>query len=69
MSIWNGESNNMKMTPEGGLAIKMINKTGIASVKGYCVTSNDAQDNSVKLVPVDVPSCIGVIYNSGVPDG
>ena len=59
----------VKFTPEGGLAVKITNKTGAASVKGYCVTTNEGQNNSVKLVPVDVPNCIGVFYDSGVADG
>lgn len=62
-------TDNTKITPEGGLAVKRINKTGAASVKGYCVTTSDAVNNSVKLVPVDVPNCIGVFYESGVADG
>jgi hypothetical protein len=59
----------IRFTPEGGLAISLINKTGSNSVKGYCVTTNDAVDNSVKLVLIDTPDCIGVFYESGVADG
>lgn len=56
-------------TDEGGLAIKLVNRTGAPTVKGYCVTTSDAVENSVKLVPVNVPNCIGVFYESGVADG
>lgn len=72
-SIHFGCSNELpsvaKFTPEGGLAVKLTNKTGAESIKGYCVTANDGQNNSVKLVPVGEPDCIGVFYDSGVADG
>lgn len=61
-------SPRIKFTPEGGLAIRVINKTGAASIKGYCVTAG-AEDNSVILVPIGVPNCIGVFYESGKADG
>lgn len=57
------------MTPEGGLAIRLTNKTGANSVKGYCVTASDTTSNAVKLVPVDAPNCIGVFYESDIADG
>ena len=56
-------------TDYGGLAVKLINKTGARSVKGYCVTPHATTANAVKLVPVDVPNCIGVFLESGVADG
>ena len=56
------------VTDDGGLAIKLINKTGAASVKGYCVTPGSA-DNSVILVPINEPNCIGVFLESGIADG
>jgi len=61
-------SPKVKMTPEGGIAIKVTNKTGGASVKGYCVTTSDGTNNAVKLVPIDEPDCIGVFYESGIAD-
>lgn len=62
------KSDNIKFTPEGGLAVRYINKTGAPSVKGYCVTSGGG-NNSVVLVPVNVPNCIGVFYENGISDG
>jgi hypothetical protein len=56
-------------TPEGGLAVKLINKTGGNSVKGNVVHANSALANSVKLSEQNIPDSIGVIYNSGIPDG
>ena len=62
-------SANFFITPEGGYAIKLINKTGGASVKGYAVTTSDTTDNAARNIVVDVPNPIGVIYESGVADG
>ncbi len=59
----------LRFTENGGFAIKLTNKTGADSIKGYCVTANDGQNNSVKLVPVNVPNCIGVFYETGIADG
>lgn len=56
-------------TPEGGRAVRRINKTGAASVKGTVVRVSDTVDFGVRLIVVDVPSPIGVVYESGVPDG
>ena len=55
-------------TDDGGLAIKLINETGADSIKGYCVTTGSA-DNSVILVPINVPNCIGVFLEDDIPDG
>lgn len=58
-----------KITPDGGLAVKMTNKTGAATVKGYCVSNSGTVENAVRLTPVDEPTCMGVCYNSGIADG
>jgi hypothetical protein len=58
-----------KPTPDGGTAILLTNKTGAASIKGYCVTTGNAANNSVILVGIGIPNCIGVFLESGVPDG
>ena len=52
-------------TDEGGIAIKLTNKTGAATVKGTVVTPGTA-DNAVIKVPVDVPNPIGVFYEDDV---
>lgn len=62
-------SERVMFTAEGGLAVKMTNKTGAASVKGEVVTTGSTVDNSVIKVIVDVPNPIGVFYESGVADG
>ena len=66
---WNTASANMKFTPEGGLAILLINKTGSVSVKGRGIEPNTALDNSVVLVGIDEVDCIGVFYEAGIADG
>lgn len=59
----------VKLTEEGGLAVKFINKTGAASVKGYVVTQDTNVANAVDLIVVDIPAPIGIIYDNGVADG
>lgn len=58
-----------RITPEGGIAVKLTNKTGSASIKGYCVTASDDFDNAVQLVPIGDPDCMGIVYESGIADG
>lgn len=55
-------------TPEGGIAVAMINKTGAVSVKGTIVTAGTV-DNSVVTSAAGGMKPIGAIYNSGVADG
>lgn len=65
------KENNIKFTPEGGLAVKVTNKTGGVSVKGEVVTvyNDTAIDNAVEKIVVDVPTPTAIIYESGVADG
>lgn len=62
-------NDKVMLTPTGGIAIKLTNKTGGASVKGEVVDSNSAINNSVIKIVKDVPDPIGVFYESGVADG
>jgi hypothetical protein len=62
-------SKKWKDTPEGGRAIKIVNRTGAASVKGYMVHPSPSYDTSCTLSIVDVPDPIGVVYDSGVANG
>jgi hypothetical protein len=57
------------VTDAGGLAVKMINKTGADSVKGKVVTADSAVDNAVILVPLNIPNPIGVFLEDDIPDG
>ena len=62
-------NSKVKVTNTGGIAVRLTNKTGAASVKGEIVHSNSGQNNSVVKVVVDVPDPIGVFLDSGVADG
>ena len=40
MNVWGSNGSRIKFTHEGGLAVQYYNKTGAASIKGYCVTAD-----------------------------
>ena len=61
-------NNNVGLSPEGGLMIKMINKTGANSVKGHVLAAGTINDSVIKTV-IDTANAIGVFYESGVADG
>lgn len=65
----NFNNNAIKITPEGGIAFRLTNKTGAASVKGHVVCPSSAQDNAVTNIVEDVPDPIAVTYEAGVADG
>jgi len=67
--IWGSNGRRIKFTNEGGLAVQYYNKTGAATIKGYCVTVDATTADSVRLNAIDVPDTIGVFLDSGVPDG
>jgi len=56
------------ITPEGGIAVKMINDTGAPSIKGTLVNCSSSVDNGVTIETVEFDT-IGVIYEDGVADG
>ena len=62
-------SDNCRSTPEGGWAVRFINKTGAPSIKGMVVMNVPSTSMGVQHILVDVPAPIGVIYEAGVPDG
>lgn len=64
-------SGKILFTKEGGLAVRLINKTGAVSVKGTVVQpyNSTAIDNAVEKITQDIPDPIGVIYNDGIADG
>lgn len=61
--------NKFKITQEGGYAIKMINRTGATSVKGYLASPSPSYDTSCTLSTVNIPDNIGVFYESGIANG
>ena len=64
-----GGPGKTKVTKEGGYAIRFVNKTGAASVKGTVVEASTTTFDAVGIVPSDQPDPIGVIYEDGVADG
>jgi hypothetical protein len=59
----------LKRSVEGGLLIRLTNKTGSASVKGTLVKADTATDNAFILTGANEVECIGVVYEAGVADG
>lgn len=62
-------SEKVMLTQIGGVAIKLTNKTGSASVKGMLVEAGDTVDNSFIINDVSGDHPIGVVYGAGVADG
>lgn len=60
-------SSLIKFTSEGGLAIKLLNKTGAPSVKGTVVSASTGTDEAF-MAQADEVSAIGVVYDNGVAD-
>jgi len=56
------------ITAEGGLAFKLTNKTGVASIKGTAINISPLYDSSF-IAATDPYTVIGFVYNSGVADG
>lgn len=56
-------------TPEGGFAVRAINKTGSTSVKGTVVATDTSDDFAFRVCPGNAPIPAGVVYEDGVPDG
>jgi hypothetical protein len=57
-----------KFTPEGGLAIRMLNKTGVASVKGTPVVASTTTDNAFSA-QTNTYDTFGMVYEDGIVDG
>ena len=55
-------------TPDGGLAIRIVNGTGAPSIRGTVVAASPSADNKVHLQDDEFDS-VGVVYESGVADG
>jgi len=62
-------SSNVKHTAIGGVAVKLTNKTGSPSVKGYLVDPSPSVDGAVVLTAVGIPDCVGVFLEDDVADG
>jgi hypothetical protein len=60
---------NVKLTPEGGIAVLLINDTGGPSLKGYIVEASSSTDDAVQYTTNDDIDPIGVVYEDAVPQG
>jgi len=58
-----------QLTPEGGIAIYLTNKTGSASIKGTVIEASAGTDNSFGVAPSNAVDPIGVVYDDGIADG
>ena len=57
-----------KITPIGGMAVLLLNKTGGASVAGELVEADTTTDLAVKQCGADSTHPIGAFLDDGVPD-
>lgn len=62
-------SNLCALTPEGGYAVRLTNKTGAPSVKGTVVAASTTTANSFELTSADDFDPIGIVYEDGIADG
>jgi hypothetical protein len=64
---------SLGITADGGLAIKLVNKTGAQSVKGYIAGPSAGTDFAFDMVGDDEPNLIGIVFGdedgSQVADG
>ena len=58
-----------KITPEGGFAVRLTNKSGAVTVKGQIVSHEGTVANAFNLTAVDANHCLGVVYEAGIADG
>jgi len=58
-----------KITPEGGFAVRLTNKSGAVSVKGQIVSHKGTVARAFDLTAVGANHCLGVVYESGIADG
>lgn len=57
-----------KITPEGGFAVRLTNKSGAVTVKGQIVSHKGTVARAFDLTAVDANHCLGVVYESDIED-
>ena len=57
------------LTPEGGLACRLTNKTGVVSVKGTIVEAHAATDNAFRVCDGNSVESFAIVYEDGIADG
>ena len=60
---------NLHLTREGGIAVRLTNETGAASIKGTLVTADATVDNAFDIAPGNSVEAFGVVYENGIADG
>jgi len=56
------------VTIEGGYTVRLLNKTGLQSVKGSVVEASPASNNAFQLQSTRLEA-IGIVYEDGIDDG
>lgn len=64
-----GFSPRVLFTEEGGLAVRLTNKTGAATVKGTLVGASAGTNLAFEATVADGLKPIGVVYENGIADG
>ncbi|MCK9203552.1 MAG: hypothetical protein M0P58_03825 [Bacteroidales bacterium] len=62
-------SQSVMFTPLGGMALKMINKTGAITVKGQIVSPSPTTENGFILASASSVNPVGVVFEAGIEDG
>lgn len=69
MSAFDTTLGYSRQTEDGAQVVYYINKTGAASVKGTVVETSSSVSKAVEISAADCIDPIGVILESGIPDG
>lgn len=68
-AIGMGYSTKVTFTALGGIAVRLTNQTGGASVQGQLVKADTGSDDAVILTGASDVECFGVFLESGIADG
>lgn len=63
------DSDKIRFTAEGGLAVLLTNGTGSPSTKGLVLSTSTSTNNAVITTAASAINSIGVFYESGIPNG
>lgn len=61
-------TSNLRLTPEGGIAVKIINATGAPSIKGTLISASTTVDKQGILQSNEFDT-MGIVYESGIANG
>ncbi len=57
------------LTPEGGYAVLITNKSGAVTVKGKLAVTSTSVDSAVQLAGANDTECFGIFYESDIARG